>query len=83
MLFRSGESMVVAFLGGVLGIVLTFPAAHLIETQLSQFFPVFVVSGETIWFDLLAAGAVGVVAALFPIWRGGTIRVADGLRRIG
>jgi putative ABC transport system permease protein len=30
-----------------------------------------------------AALLVGVVAAIFPTWRGVTIRVADGLRRIG
>jgi len=78
-----GESLLVSLLGGALGVILTFPAAHLIETELSQFFPVFTVKGETIWFDLAAACVVGVVAAIFPIWRGGTIRVADGLRRIG
>ena len=78
-----GESLLVSLLGGALGVILTFPAAHLIETELSQFFPVFTVKGETIWLDLAAACVVGVVAAIFPIWRGGTIRVADGLRRIG
>ena len=78
-----GESLLVSLLGGALGVILTFPAAHLIETELSQFFPVFTVKGETIWFDIAAACVVGVVAAVFPIWRGGTIRIADGLRRIG
>jgi putative ABC transport system permease protein len=33
-------------------------------------------------FDLLAALAVGAVAGIFPTWRGATIRIADGLRRI-
>ena len=78
-----GESLLVSLLGGALGVILTFPAAHLIETELSQFFPVFTVKGETIWFDIAAACVVGVVAAVFPIWRGGTIRIADGLRRFG
>lgn len=78
-----GESLLVSLLGGALGVILTFPAAHLIETELSQFFPVFTVKGETIWFDIAAACVVGVVASVFPIWRGGTIRIADGLRRIG
>jgi putative ABC transport system permease protein len=78
-----GESVAIALFGGVLGVLLTFPAAHWIETELSQFFPVFSVSAVTIYFDLLAALAVGLVAALFPVWRGATIRIADGLRRIG
>ncbi len=79
----SGESVAISLFGGVLGVLFTFPAAHWIETELSQFFPVFSVSALTIYFDLLAALTVGLVAAVFPVWRGSTIRIADGLRRIG
>ena len=78
-----GESIVIAMTGGVVGVILTFPAAHWIETELSQFFPVFGVSPLTIYLDMLAALIVGVVASIFPTWRGATIRIADGLRRIG
>ncbi|HKZ16319.1 MAG TPA: FtsX-like permease family protein [Geobacteraceae bacterium] len=78
-----GESMVISLAGGLLGAVLTFPAGHWIETQLSQFFPVFSISPETVYLQLLAAMLVGVTAALFPTWRAATIGVAEGLRRIG
>ena len=78
-----GESLFISLLGGVLGVVLTFPAAHWIETELAQFFPYFSVSMTTIGLDLLTACAVGAVAGLFPTWRGTTIGIADGLRRIG
>ncbi len=78
-----GESMIISLLGGLLGAALTFPTAHWIETELAQFFPYFNVSMTTIGLDLLIACCVGVVAALFPTWRGATIRIADGLRRIG
>jgi len=78
-----GESVVIAMIGGVFGVVLTFPAAHWIETALSQFFPVFTVAPLTIMLDLLAALTVGVVAGVFPTWRGATIGIAEGLRRIG
>ncbi|WP_298272874.1 FtsX-like permease family protein [Geobacter sp.] len=78
-----GESLVISLAGGVLGVILTFPAAHWIETELSQFFPVFTVAPLTIWLDLAAAVTVGLVAGIFPTWRGSTIRIADGLRRIG
>lgn len=78
-----GESMVIAMTGGVVGICITFPAARWIETELSQFFPAFSVSSETVWLDLAAAAVVGGVAGIFPTWRGATIRIADGLRRIG
>ena len=78
-----GESLVIAMIGGIVGVALTFPAAHWIETELSQFFPVFGVTAATVYLDLLAALVVGVVAGIFPTWRGATIRIADGLRRIG
>lgn len=78
-----GESIVIAMVGGVAGVACTFPAAHWIETELSQFFPVFSIAPETIMMDLAAALVVGIVAGIFPTWRGATIRIADGLRRIG
>jgi putative ABC transport system permease protein len=78
-----GESLVISLAGGVLGVLLTFPAARGIETELSQFFPVFTVAPLTIWLDLAAALLVGLVSGIFPTWRGATIRIADGLRRIG
>jgi putative ABC transport system permease protein len=78
-----GESLLISGLGGVLGSILSFPAAHWIETELAQFFPSFTVSPLTIGLEMAAALLVGMVAAIFPTWRGGTIRIADGLRRIG
>ena len=78
-----GESLLISGLGGVLGAVLTFPAAHWIEIELAQFFPLFSVSPETIALEMAAALTVGVVAGIFPTWSAVTIRVAEGLRRIG
>lgn len=78
-----GESVSIAFLGGVVGVLATFPAAVWIESELAQFFPFFSVSLETLLLELLAATAVGVVAGIFPTWRGATIRIAEGLKRIG
>ncbi len=78
-----GESVAISLLGGSLGIALSFPAGGWIGSELKQFFPVFSISAPTIYFDLLAAIVIGTVAALFPTWRGATINIADGLRRIG
>ena len=74
--------LVIAMAGGCLGVALSFPAAQWIGRKLGQFIPVFHISTETIYFDLLAAFVVGAVAGIFPTWRGATIRIADGLRRI-
>jgi len=78
-----GESVAISVLGGVVGAVCTYPAAFWIEIELAQYFPYFTVSRETIMLELLAALMVGVVSGIFPTWRGATIRVAEGLRRIG
>jgi putative ABC transport system permease protein len=78
-----GESLFIALLGGLLGIAGFFPAAHWIETELAQFFPAFPIAPSTLFMQLAAAVAVGLIAALFPTWRGATIRIAEGLRRIG
>jgi putative ABC transport system permease protein len=78
-----GESLFISLTGGLLGILLTYPAARYTARLLEQFFPVFHVASSTVWLDLAAAAAVGVVAGIFPTWRGATIRVAEGLRRIG
>ena len=78
-----GESIFIAVIGGIAGIAGTFPIAGWMESELSQFFPVFRVSTTTIVLQLVAAVTVGVTAAFFPTWRGATIRIAEGLRRIG
>jgi putative ABC transport system permease protein len=77
-----GESLVIAMAGGCLGVALSFPAAQWIGQKLGQFIPVFHITPETIYLDLLAAFIVGAVAGIFPTWRGATINIADGLRRI-
>jgi putative ABC transport system permease protein len=78
-----GESILIAGLGCLLGILLTFPVAALFADKLDQFFPVFIVEQSTLWLDIGLAMLVGVVAGIFPTWRAATIRIADGLRRIG
>ena len=78
-----GESLFIAVLGGFVGAMGTFPSASIIESELSQFFPSFYVAPSTTLLQLAAALIVGASAAVFPTWRAATIRIADGLRRIG
>jgi putative ABC transport system permease protein len=78
-----GESVAISLLGGAVGALATYPAAAWIERSLVQFFPYFTVSPETILLELLCALGVGLVSGIFPTWRSATIRIADGLKRIG
>ena len=77
------ESLVITVVGGFFGMLFTFPAAGVFRSLLGNYFPVFHLSSRTLWLDAAASFAVGVVAALIPIWRATTIRIAEALRRIG
>ena len=78
-----GESLIISALGGLLGILLTFPAARVFSKAVGTIIPVFIVEPQTILMDVAAALIVGVVAALFPSWQAVRVRIAEGLRRVG
>jgi putative ABC transport system permease protein len=77
-----GESLLIAAIGGVAGVALTFPLANAFREALGTFFPIFYVSDETVGLQLGAALIVGVVAAVFPAWRASRLPVVEGLRAI-
>ncbi|MBN1105870.1 MAG: FtsX-like permease family protein [Deltaproteobacteria bacterium] len=78
-----GESLLLSLLGTCLGIALTFPAADAFARSVGEYFPIFHVSTQTLWLDLIAGLAVGLVAAILPAWRAVSVPIAEGLGRIG
>ncbi len=78
-----GESMIITIVGGTTGIIMTFPAAMGFSLAVGKFFPVFNITLETIYLDLAVTVTVGLLAGIFPAYRAITVRIADGLRRIG
>ena len=78
-----GESLFISAVGGVLGILLTFPVAHKFGQIMGNFFPVFQVDQSTLFMDIFFCMIVGIVAGVFPTWRAVRIKIADGLRRVG
>jgi putative ABC transport system permease protein len=78
-----GESLVITLTGSIIGMFLTFPAAKVFGQSLATFFPVFLVSEKTLYYDLLAAFLIAFLAAIIPTRHAIGIRIADGLRRIG
>ena len=77
-----GESMLIALVGGITGIALTFPLADAFRGATGTLFPIFLISHTTIAIQLGAAALVGVVAAALPAWRAARIRIVDGLRAL-
>jgi putative ABC transport system permease protein len=83
----AGESLLVALFGGTLGILLTYPAATAFAKTMGDMagaiFPVFEVSALTSLISSLMALGIGLAAATFPSWRAATLKISEGLRRIG
>lgn len=80
----AGESLTISIAGGVLGLFLTFPMVQGIAANIpSGMFPVFETTPTTIVLAGSSALVVGVIAALFPIWRATSMKIVDGLRQIG
>jgi putative ABC transport system permease protein len=78
-----GESLLIAVLGGTGGVLLTFPAAKAFLNYLGDYFPVFVVTKQTVIFQGVAALAVGMAAAVLPTWRAVRVPIIHALGRIG
>lgn len=78
-----GESLAIALIGAVIGILLTFPVADEFSKQVGTLFPVFGVSLETVYMQAAAAIAVGITAAALPAFRAARVPIVEGLRSIG
>jgi putative ABC transport system permease protein len=77
-----GESLLLAMLGAAIGMALLFPVAHAFAARMGTTFPVFEVAPATLAMQLLAALAVGVVAAVAPTLRAARVTIVDGLRSV-
>jgi len=78
-----GESLLIAAIGGVAGLLLTWPLAAAFRSAAGTLFPIFQVSTLTMALQLVAALTVGLVAAAWPAWRMGRIDIVNGLRHVG
>ena len=77
-----GESLVIALIGGGLGLLVTLPIAASFAKAVGTLFPVFVVSNTTMALQILASVTVGVVAAAWPAWKMSRINIVNGLRHV-
>lgn len=80
----AGESLFISMVGGTIGVLLTFPVTQGFAASLpSGWFPTFNVETSTLIISASSALIVGLLAALFPIWRATSMKTVDGLRQIG
>jgi putative ABC transport system permease protein len=82
-LLISGESVMIAFFGGILGMALAFPVAHVFATEMSTLLPVFHIHWKTLLLATTLCLGIGLLSAAFPIWRAAKIRIASALSHIG
>ncbi len=79
----AGESVVIACLGGAIGLILMIPLLNGVGAALQQWFPAFPIDPMTYPQAALATIAVGILAAVFPVWQAMRVSIVDGLRRVG
>ena len=81
--FIVGEALLVGLMGGILGILLTFPIVGGFGKALPTMFPVIGVSGVTIGLALGLAALCGLAAAIAPTLRVVRLSIVNGLRTVG
>ena len=75
-----GESLFIAAVGAVLGMMLSVPLADGVGLALSNFFPLFSIKPVTFIFASTAAFIVGPLAAVFPTMKALRTPIVEGLR---
>jgi putative ABC transport system permease protein len=79
----SGESVVIAMLGGVLGMMLSFPSASIFSSKMGSLLPVFHISGKTLVMSSILSIVIGLLASVFPAWRASRVHIAEALGHVG
>jgi len=74
------ESLFLSGIGGLTGIVLTFPAATVFRSYTGTLFPVFEISLATISTQICFLLVIGLVASLFPAWKASNGKIVTALR---
>ncbi len=74
------ESMMLALIGGFIGVLATFPAAIFFRSATGTLFPVFEISIETVILQVGFAVLTGVSATIIPAIKAASINITEGLR---
>jgi putative ABC transport system permease protein len=79
-----GESMLIACIGGAIGITFLYPIVAGFEQVIPKgFFPFFYIEPITVILAVSAAVLIGLIAAVVPIQRALNTKIVDGFRYVG
>lgn len=78
-----GESVLIAALGGIAGLLMMFPILNGIAVVMRSWFPVFPIETKMLIIASTSVLIVGALAAVLPASRAIRISIVDGLRRVG
>ncbi len=79
----AGESVFISFLGGLVGIAVSFPVAEVFSKRMGTFLPVFAIQAKTLLLCILVSLGIGMLSALIPFYRASRVRIAEALRHLG
>ena len=78
-----GESLAIAFCGGLLGVILLYPVVDGATVFIQSFFSSIQIETITVIIAMIFVLAIGLVSAVFPIFRATKLSIIDGLRNVG
>jgi putative ABC transport system permease protein len=86
-LFIVSESVIIALLGGAVGLAVGYPfinkgMGHWLEENMGNFFPWFRLAPEVAITAMALAGGLGLLAAIIPAYLASRLKVVDALRRV-
>jgi putative ABC transport system permease protein len=76
------EALLLAAIGGGIGILLTTPVVRIFHAATISVFAKMPLVAETFYLQAACALVVGAVAGIVPAWRASRIRIVDGLRHV-
>jgi putative ABC transport system permease protein len=79
-----GESLFISILGGLLGLLLTYPLVAGFGAVIPKgMFPIFQIEPITIILAFSAVLIIGLAASVFPVYRAMNTNIVDGFRFVG
>ncbi len=77
------ESVLISLIGGIVGVIFTFPAVNIVGDILSVYFPIFVLDEIVIYKSIGFSILAGFLSGLLPSIKAVNVNIVEGLRWSG